>query len=71
MAFVRGKRVEITVDENCFVGSSVFLFGNVLDRFLGLYTSLNSFSQLALRSRQRGDKPMHIWPARAGAKVVL
>jgi type VI secretion system protein ImpG len=71
MAFVRGKRVEITVDESCFVGSSIFLFGNVLDRFLGLYTSLNSFSQLALRSRQRGDKPMHIWPARAGAKVVL
>jgi len=71
MAFVRGKRVEITVDESYFVGSSVFLFGNVLERFLGLYTSLNSFSQLVLRSRQRGDKPMHVWPARAGAKVVL
>ena len=71
MAFVRGKRVEITVDETSFVGSSVFLFGNVLEQFLGLYTSLNSFSQLVLRSRQRGDKPVHIWPARAGTKVVL
>jgi type VI secretion system protein ImpG len=71
MAFVRGKRVEITVDEEHFLGGSAYLFGNVLEHFLGLYTSLNSFSQLALRSRQRGDKPMHVWPARAGAKIVI
>ena len=71
MAFVRGKRVEITVDEEHFLGSSAYLFGNVLEHFLGLYTSLNSFSQLALRSRQRGDRPIHVWPARAGAKIVI
>lgn len=71
MAFVRGKRVEMTVDEEHFLGGSAFLFGSVLERFLGLYTSLNSFSQLALRSRQRGDRPTHVWPARAGAKVVI
>ena len=71
IAFVRGKRVEVSLDEERFVGSGVFLFGTVLERFLGLHTSLNSFSQLAIRSRQRGDKLVHVWPARAGAKVVM
>jgi type VI secretion system protein ImpG len=70
IAFVRGKRVEMSVDEERFVGSGAFLFGSVLERFLGLFTSLNSFSQLAVRSRQRGDKLVHAWPARAGSKVV-
>jgi type VI secretion system protein ImpG len=71
MAFVRGKRVEITMDESRFAGSGIFLFGSILERFLGLYTSLNSFSQLTLKSQQRGDKVMHNWPARSGMKVVL
>ena len=69
-AFVRGKRVNILVDEDRFAGSGMFLFGAVLERFLGLYTSLNSFSQLALKSQQRGGKAVHTWPPRAGAKVV-
>jgi type VI secretion system protein ImpG len=71
MAFVRGKLVEITVDEERFTGNSAFLFGSVLEHFLGLYTSLNSFSQLVLKSRQRGDKPIHKWPPRAGTRVVV
>jgi len=71
MAFVRGKRVEMSVDEDRFAGSGAFLFGSVLERFLGLYTSLNSFSQLSMRSRGRGDKLVHAWPPRAGAKVVV
>jgi type VI secretion system protein ImpG len=71
MAFVRGKRVEISMDEDRFAGSGIFLFGTVIERFLGLYTSLNSFSQLTLKSRQRGEKAVHNWPPRAGMKVVL
>jgi len=71
MAFVRGKLVEITVDEERFTGNSAFLFGSVLEHFLGLYTSLNSFSQLVLKSRQRGEKPIHKWPPRAGTRVVV
>jgi type VI secretion system protein ImpG len=71
MAFVRGKRVEITVDEERFAGNTAFLFGCVVDRFLGLYTSLNSFAQLVLTSRQRGDRAVHIWPPRAGSRIVV
>src|SRR5690606_22144367 len=44
--FVRGLETTITLDEEQFVGSSMFLFACVLDRFLSLYTSLNSFNQM-------------------------
>jgi type VI secretion system protein ImpG len=68
---VRGKLVEITMDEDRFSGSGIFLFGSVLERFLGLYTSLNSFAQLTVKSRQRGDKVVYTWPPRSGMKVVV
>lgn len=71
MAFVRGKLVELTLDEQRFAGSGAFLFASVLERFLGLYTSLNSFSQLSLKARQRGEKNIHTWPPRAGSRVVV
>lgn len=71
LAFVRGTRVTLTVDEEYFVGAGAFIFGSVIERFLGLYTSLNSFSQLELRSIQRKRGPIRRWPARAGQGILL
>jgi type VI secretion system protein ImpG len=70
LTFARGRRVEIEVDEEQFAGGGAFLFGTVLERFLGLYASINSFSVLAARSRQR-KRPIHEWPARAGWKPLI
>ena len=70
LTFARGRRVEIDLDEEQFTGGGVFLFGTVLERFLGLYASINSFTVLAARSRQR-KRPVHEWPARAGWKPLL
>jgi type VI secretion system protein ImpG len=71
MAFVRGKLIELGLDEQRFVGTGAYLFASVLENFLSLYTSLNSFTQLTLRTRQRGDQIVASWPPRAGSKVVL
>jgi len=71
MAFVRGKFVEIALDERRFTSTGAFLFGNIIERFLALYTSLNSFSQLSLTSSMRGDRVIHTWPPRSGAKIVI
>ena len=70
MAFARGTRVEMEFDEEQFVGSGVYLFAAVLECFLGLYVSMNSFSQLSVRTRQRKEI-VRQWPPRAGRKILL
>ena len=70
VAFARGHEIEIELDEEQFVGGGVYLFGSLLDRFLGLYTSLNSFTVLRLRTRQRREV-LKGWPPRAGWKALI
>ena len=70
VAFARGTRVEMEFDEEHFVGSGVYLFAAVLECFLGLYVSMNSFSRLEVRTRQRKEI-LKLWPPRAGQKILL
>ncbi len=70
ISFVRGMHVRVDLDEEFFVGSGAYLFGAVLDRFLGLYVNLNGFSQLEVRSRQRKEA-LGRWPARSGYGILL
>ncbi|MBY0513353.1 MAG: type VI secretion system baseplate subunit TssF [Gemmataceae bacterium] len=63
--FARGVEVDLELDEERFVGSSGFLFASVLERFFGLYVSVNSFTQLVARFRQRAGE-LRRWPPRAG-----
>jgi type VI secretion system protein ImpG len=66
----RGTRVEIEFDERQFVGGGVYLFANVLDRFLGSYTSINSFCQLTARTNQRKEM-LGEWPPKAGNQPLI
>jgi type VI secretion system protein ImpG len=68
--FCRGLEVTVQFDEEKYVGSGVFLFASVLEKFLGLYTSLNSFTQLVAVTRQR-QEPLKRWPPRAGEQILL
>jgi type VI secretion system protein ImpG len=70
--FCRGVEVRIHFDEEKFTGSGCYLFAAVLERFLGLYCSINSFTQLVATSQQRDPQgePWR-WPPRAGERVVL
>jgi type VI secretion system protein ImpG len=70
VSFVRGTQAELTFDEEQFAGGGVFLFAAILERFLGLYAGMNSFSQLAARSLQRNEA-LKRWPPRAGQKVLI
>ena len=69
-AFCRGVQVTIEFDEDKYVGTGLFLFASVLERFLGQYVSVNSFVQLVVRTQQRKEV-MKIWPPRNGNRVVL
>jgi type VI secretion system protein ImpG len=68
--FCRGLEVTLELDEEKFIGSGVFLFAAVLEKFFGLYTSLNSFTQLLAKTRQR-EEPLKRWPPRAGEQILL
>jgi type VI secretion system protein ImpG len=70
ISFARGLRVELQLDEDQFVGSGVYLFASIIERFLGLSASLNSFTQLAVTTSQRKDV-VHEWPPRAGRRVLV
>ncbi len=70
ITFARGTRVEIELDEEMFTGGGVFLFSSVIERFLAEYVSLNSFSQLAVRTKQRKE-PLKEWPPRAGQTILM
>jgi type VI secretion system protein ImpG len=68
--FCRGIEVTVELDEEKFIGTGVFLFASVLERFLGLYASINSFSQLVARTTQ-DPEPIKKWPPRAGELRLL
>jgi type VI secretion system protein ImpG len=68
--FCRGVEVTVELDEEKYVGTGTFLFASVLERFLGLYASINSFSQLVARTAQ-GEGYFKKWPPRAGDLQLL
>lgn len=68
--FVSGLETTLTFDEEQYVGSGMFLFACVLERFLGLYASLNSFNQMVVRTVQR-EEIVRRFPPRAGEQELL
>jgi type VI secretion system protein ImpG len=71
IAFARGTRVELELDEEQFVGGGMYLFASVIEHFLALYVSLNSFSQLVARTKRRKGEILRAWPPRAGQKILV
>ncbi len=70
ISYLRGVRVDLELDEEQFVGGGAYTFAAMLEVFLGLYSSLNSFSQLRVRTRQRKGV-LKQWPPRAGFQPIL
>ena len=68
-AFGRGTQVTFTCDEAAFEGMGVFLLGAVLERFFSKYASINSFTETALKTVQRGE--IARWPARIGRRPLI
>lgn len=65
-----GVEVTLTLDEARFVGSGAYLFASVLERFLGAYASINSFSRLVVKTRQR-EGVLKRWPPRSGDRILI
>lgn len=62
---IRGVQVDVELHEDHFAGEGdAFLFATLLDRFVGLYVTLNSYSQLNVRFAKSGQP--HSFPPRWG-----
>jgi type VI secretion system protein ImpG len=70
VAFARGRRVDLMFDEEQYAGAGLYLFASVLERFFGMYASVNSFTTLVARSTKRKDV-VRTWPPRAGWKSLV
>jgi type VI secretion system protein ImpG len=67
----RGLRVTLQFDEDKFTGRGIYLFSAILERFLGMYAALNSFTQTVVTTKRLDGRPLCEWPARAGETVFL
>ena len=70
VSFARGLRIEMEIDEDQFTGGGAFLFAAVLERFFGLSTSLNSFTQLSVTTPQRKER-LYEWEPRSGRRMLI
>lgn len=65
----RGIEVDLELDEAAFEGGGPFLLASVLEQFFARFVTLNSFTQLSLRTLARGK--VHRWPVRTGTAELL
>ncbi|NVI81877.1 type VI secretion system baseplate subunit TssF [Janthinobacterium sp. BJB401] len=69
-SLAHGVEVRITLDEEAFVGTSMHLFVQVIDHFLGLYVQINSFIELVVLSGQSGEELIRCKP-RSGLQNLV
>ena len=68
--FVRGKEISLEVDERAFPAGSAVLLSAVLNHFFALYASVNSFTELVVRSVQRPGEWKR-WPPMIGNQRLI
>lgn len=67
---IRGTAIQMELRQDHFAGpGDLYLFACVLEEFLALYASINSFTQLTVREVQGGEE--YVWPCRIGQKQLL
>jgi type VI secretion system protein ImpG len=69
LSFGHGLSIVLEVDELAFQGGSAFLLGCVLERFFARHAAINSFTELSLRTLQRGV--VKRWTPQVGQRETL
>ncbi len=66
---LRGAVTRLTLDRGGFSSEGeMYLFASVINEFLALYATVNSFHQLVVVDSLRGEE--YQWPARLGRKLI-
>jgi len=66
----RGIEIEIELDDSQLTGSSGYLFATILEHFFALYCSLNSFTRVLVKLKNK-EGYLKKCPPRAGEKILL
>ena len=69
LSFGTGIEIVLELDELAFQGTSAFLFASVLECFFARHAAINAFTQLTLRTAQRGE--VMRWPPRIGLRDTV
>jgi type VI secretion system protein ImpG len=68
LTFARGLEIRVTLDEEAFEGSGIFILGAVLAQFFARYVSINSFTETVIVSQRRGE--VMRWPSLIGKRQI-
>jgi type VI secretion system protein ImpG len=66
LAFARGMRIRLKLDDVSYENARLFLFSAVLERFLAEFATINSFTECVFDSVQEGTFVQ--WPPRVGRR---
>jgi type VI secretion system protein ImpG len=69
MSVCRGIEVNIRFAEDRYTGGNLYLFASVLERFLSLYCTVNSFSRLVATVKGR-EGELRRWAPRIGERII-
>jgi type VI secretion system protein ImpG len=67
---MRGRKIRMKVHQDHFAGiGDLYLFGCIMDHFLGNYASINTYTHLSIQEALKGD--LYQWPARIGVHPLI
>jgi len=67
---LRGQEINVRIDRQGFTGvGDLYLFGSVLDVFLGNYAAINAYTRLIVEDTS--GKERMTWPIRLGDRILL
>ncbi len=67
---LRGQELTLSARQDHFAGlGDLYLFGAVMDAFLGVYSSINTFTKFELKEQLSGES--FSWPAKLGDRPLI
>lgn len=67
---MRGLDVRVDARQDHFASTGdLYLFGSIIDYFLGAYASMNTYTRFSVKESLKGD--IYQWPARVGDRLLI
>ncbi len=71
LGYARGVEIDLELDEDKYPSVGTVFFSAMMERFLAMLTTVNSFTQVRLKTRQSGTAAIKSWPPRTGTRPLI